>query len=196
MIEFVDIAGLVRGASKGEGLGNKFLSHIREVDAIVHVVRCFEDNDIVHVDGDVNPARDIETIRLELVFSDIEVVERRIDAPARPPRAIRRARPRSTCASACLLTVGRQAARGFSGSDEEQKLIFSYGLLSAMPVIYAANLSDTDFSAGLSRTAGTARSCASPRRKARKSFPSARARRRKSPRSTPRTGRCFSTSSV
>ena len=79
VIEFVDIAGLVRGASKGEGLGNKFLSHIREVDAIVHVVRCFDDGEIVHVDGSVDPARDVETIDLELIFSDLEMIERRID---------------------------------------------------------------------------------------------------------------------
>ncbi|MBQ9704212.1 MAG: 50S ribosome-binding GTPase, partial [Clostridia bacterium] len=79
VIEFVDIAGLVRGASKGEGLGNKFLSHIREVDAVVHVVRCFENNDIIHVDGSVDPLRDVETINLELIFSDIEIMERRID---------------------------------------------------------------------------------------------------------------------
>ena len=78
-IEFVDIAGLVRGASKGEGLGNKFLSHIRDVDAVVHVVRCFDDADIIHVDGDVDPARDIETINLELIFSDMETLERRIE---------------------------------------------------------------------------------------------------------------------
>ncbi|MBQ8341581.1 MAG: 50S ribosome-binding GTPase, partial [Clostridia bacterium] len=79
VIEFVDIAGLVRGASKGEGLGNKFLSHIREVDAIIHVVRCFNDDNIIHVDGAVDPLRDVETINLELIFSDIEAVERRID---------------------------------------------------------------------------------------------------------------------
>ncbi|MEG0692327.1 MAG: GTPase, partial [Oscillospiraceae bacterium] len=79
ILEFVDIAGLVKGASKGEGLGNKFLSNIREVDAIVHVVRCFEDSDIIHVDGEIGPARDIETINLELIFSDIEILERRID---------------------------------------------------------------------------------------------------------------------
>ena len=78
-IEFVDIAGLVRGASKGEGLGNKFLSHIREVDAIIHVVRCFEDDDIIHVDGNVNAKRDIETINLELILSDMEMIDRRID---------------------------------------------------------------------------------------------------------------------
>ena len=78
-VEFVDIAGLVKGASKGEGLGNKFLSHIREVDAVVHVVRCFENDDIVHVDGSVDPARDIETINLELIFADMEMLERRID---------------------------------------------------------------------------------------------------------------------
>ena len=79
VVEFVDIAGLIKGASKGEGLGNKFLSHVRDVDAIVHVVRCFENGDIVHVDGSINPARDIETINLELIFSDMEMLERRID---------------------------------------------------------------------------------------------------------------------
>ena len=83
VLEFVDIAGLVKGASKGEGLGNKFLSHIREVDAIVHVVRCFEDGNVVHVDGSVNPARDIDTIELELIFADIEVLERRLSKTAR-----------------------------------------------------------------------------------------------------------------
>ena len=84
-IEFVDIAGLVRGASKGEGLGNKFLSHIREVDAVVHVVRCFDDDNVVHVDGSVNPVRDAETINLELIFADMETVEKRIDR--QQPRA-------------------------------------------------------------------------------------------------------------
>ena len=84
VVEFVDIAGLVRGASKGEGLGNKFLSHIREVDAIVHVVRCFEDPNVIHVDGSVDPLRDIETINLELIFSDIEVIDRRIAKMGKP----------------------------------------------------------------------------------------------------------------
>lgn len=83
-IEFVDIAGLVKGASKGEGLGNKFLSHIREVDAIIHVVRCFENDDITHVDGSVDPARDIETINLELIFSDLDILNRRIDSRKKP----------------------------------------------------------------------------------------------------------------
>ena len=96
-IEFVDIAGLVKGASKGEGLGNKFLSHIREVDAIIHVVRCFENDDITHVDGSVDPARDIETINLELILSDLDILNRRIDRPrrwkkAKPPAAWRSVR--------------------------------------------------------------------------------------------------------
>ena len=100
VIEFVDIAGLVRGASKGEGLGNKFLANIREVDAIVHVVRCFEDGDIVHVDGGIDPVRDVETINLELIFSDLEIVERRIEKATKLARG-----DKEVCGSRCAEVV-------------------------------------------------------------------------------------------
>ena len=145
-LEFVDIAGLVKGASKGEGLGNKFLADIREVDAIVHVVRCFEDGNIVHVDGSINPLRDIETINLELIFSDIEMVDRRID------RALKAAKgDKKYLAEADFLKRLKahleegKSARGFDFTDEERELIKSTPLLSAKPVIYAANLSEDDF---------------------------------------------------
>ncbi|MDO4864835.1 MAG: redox-regulated ATPase YchF [Ruminococcus sp.] len=145
-LEFVDIAGLVKGASKGEGLGNKFLADIREVDAIVHVVRCFEDGNIVHVDGSINPLRDIETINLELIFSDIEMVDRRID------RAMKAAKgDKKYLAEVDFLKRLKEhleegkSARGFDFTDEERELIKSTPLLSAKPVIYAANLSEDDF---------------------------------------------------
>ena len=145
-LEFVDIARLVKGASKGEGLGNKFLADIREVDAIVHVVRCFEDGNIVHVDGSINPLRDIETINLELIFSDIEMVDRRID------RALKAAKgDKKYLAEADFLKRLKahleegKSARGFDFTDEERELIKSTPLLSAKPVIYAANLSEDDF---------------------------------------------------
>lgn len=145
-LEFVDIAGLVKGASKGEGLGNKFLADIREVDAIVHVVRCFEDSNIVHVDGSINPVRDIETINLELIFSDIEMVDRRID------RAMKAAKgDKKYLAEVEFLKRLKEhlengkSARGFDFTDEERELIKSTPLLSAKPVIYAANLSEDDF---------------------------------------------------
>ncbi|MCQ2490348.1 MAG: redox-regulated ATPase YchF [Ruminococcus sp.] len=145
-LEFVDIAGLVKGASKGEGLGNKFLADIREVDAIVHVVRCFEDGNIVHVDGSINPLRDIETINLELIFSDIEMVDRRID------RALKAAKgDKKYFAEADFLKRLKahleegKSARSFDFTDDERELIKSTPLLSAKPVIYAANLSEEDF---------------------------------------------------
>ena len=146
-LEFVDIAGLVKGASKGEGLGNKFLADIREVDAIVHVVRCFEDGNIVHVDGSINPVRDIETINLELIFSDIEMIDRRID------RAMKAAKgDKKYLAEVDFLKRLKEhlengkSARGFDFTDDERELIKSTPLLSAKPVIYAANLSEEDFS--------------------------------------------------
>ncbi len=147
VIEFVDIAGLVRGASKGEGLGNKFLAHIREVDAIVHVVRCFDDNEIIHVDGSVNPIRDIETINLELIFSDIEIVERRIDRATKSAKT-----DKKFLGEAELLTKLRdhlaegKSARGFVCAKEEQEIIADMPLLSYKPVIYAANISEEDLS--------------------------------------------------
>ena len=145
-LEFVDIAGLVKGASKGEGLGNKFLADIREVDAIVHVVRCFEDPNIIHVDGSIDPLRDIETINLELIFSDIEIVERRID---RAKKAIKG--DKKYLAEIDFLERLKEhlengkSARGFDFTDDERELIKSTPLLSAKPVIYAANLSEDDF---------------------------------------------------
>ena len=145
-LEFVDIAGLVKGASKGEGLGNKFLADIREVDAIVHVVRCFEDPNIIHVDGSIDPLRDIETINLELIFSDIEIVERRIN---RAKKAVKG--DKKYLAEIDFLERLKEhlengkSARGFDFTDDERELIKSTPLLSAKPVIYAANLSEDDF---------------------------------------------------
>lgn len=145
-LEFVDIAGLVKGASKGEGLGNKFLADIREVDAIVHVVRCFEDENIIHVDGSINPLRDIETINLELIFSDIEMIERRID---RAKKAVKG--DKKYLAEIDFLErlknhlENGKSARAFDFTDDERELIKSTPLLSAKPVIYAANLSEDDF---------------------------------------------------
>lgn len=146
VIEFVDIAGLVKGASKGEGLGNQFLSNIREVDAIVHVVRCFEDGNIVHVDGSIDPLRDIETINLELIFSDIEMLERRI------AKTIKGAKNDKTLAKELDLLKKLKAyledgklAKGFELEDEEeQEWILGYNLLTYKPVIYAANVSEDD----------------------------------------------------
>ncbi len=146
VIEFVDIAGLVKGASKGEGLGNQFLSHIRETDAIVHVVRCFENSNIIHVDGSVNPLRDIETINLELIFSDIDIVDRRI------AKVTRGARNDKALAKELELLEALKAhleeglsARSFEPADDDQKELFdTYDLLSSKPVIYAANVCEDD----------------------------------------------------
>ena len=147
VIEFVDIAGLVKGASKGEGLGNQFLANIREVDAIVHVVRCFEDTNVIHVDGNVNPARDIETINLELIFSDLEILERRI------AKVAKQARMDKTCAKEMELLEavkahleGSKMARTFEVPEDEdmQAWFASYNLLTAKPTIYAANVAEDD----------------------------------------------------
>lgn len=146
VIEFVDIAGLVRGASKGEGLGNKFLSHIREVDAIVHVTRCFEDTDVIHVEGSVDPLRDMETINLELIFSDLEVIDRRIDKTRKMLKADRKYE-----AELALLERVKAAledgvpARAVERTPEEEALLAGFALLTAKPVIYAANMSEQDF---------------------------------------------------
>lgn len=145
-IEFVDIAGLVKGASKGEGLGNQFLANIREVDAIVHVVRCFEDSNIVHVDGSIDPLRDIDTINLELIFSDIEILERRI------AKTVKVARNDKTAAKELeLLTRLKEhleenrLAKSFEANDdEEQEWLESYNLLTYKPVIFAANVTEED----------------------------------------------------
>jgi len=145
-LEFVDIAGLVKGASKGEGLGNKFLANIREVDAIVHVVRCFENSDIVHVDGDINPQRDIETIDLELIFSDIEMLERRIDRTKKLAKGDKKyvAEAEFLESLKAHLESGK-SARSYPFTEEEQEIIKTTPLLSAKPVIFAANLCEDDF---------------------------------------------------
>jgi len=145
-VEFVDIAGLVKGASKGEGLGNKFLSHIREVDAIVHVVRCFEDENIVHVDGSVNPARDIEEVNLELIFADLETVGKRAERAARLIKSgDRKASEEAELAQRLQahLETGRPA-RTFAVTAEEKLMVDGWFLLTDKPVIYAANVAEDD----------------------------------------------------
>lgn len=146
VIEFVDIAGLVKGASKGEGLGNQFLSHIREVDAIVHVVRCFEDTNIIHVDGSINPLRDIETINLELIFSDVEILERRIaktSKGAKNDKALAKELDLLERLKAWL--EDGKLAKSFETDDEDEKAwLDSYNLLTYKPVIYAANVCEDD----------------------------------------------------
>ena len=146
IIEFVDIAGLVKGASKGEGLGNQFLSNIREVDAIVHVVRCFEDGNVIHVDGSVNPLRDIETINLELIFSDLEILERR------NAKVVKAARMDKTLAKEEALLARIKAhledgkmAKSLEVEDEDElSILRGYNLLTYKPVIYAANVAEDD----------------------------------------------------
>ena len=145
-IEFVDIAGLVKGASHGEGLGNKFLSHIREVDAIVHVVRCFEDENIIHVDGSINPARDIETINLELIFADMDTVQRRKDKATKNLRGgDKKAGVEADLADRLYahLESGRPA-RTFQVTDDEKEIVDGWFLLTTKPVIYAANIAEDD----------------------------------------------------
>jgi ribosome-binding ATPase len=145
-IEFYDIAGLVKGASKGEGLGNKFLSHIREVAAIVHVVRCFEDENIVHVDGSVSPLRDIETISLELIFSDLEVLERRMEKTIKAVRSGDKKAKEEMDLQQRLkdhLEAGKPV-RTLELSDDESVLVNDYFLLTSKPVLYVANISEDD----------------------------------------------------
>lgn len=146
VIEFVDIAGLVKGASKGEGLGNQFLANIREVDAIVHVVRCFEDANVVHVDGTVNPMRDIETINLELIFSDIEILERRIAKVSRGARNDKALAKEQSFLERlrAWLEEGNMAIGYETQDDEEEEWLPSYNLLTAKPVIFAANVAEED----------------------------------------------------
>lgn len=146
VIEFVDIAGLVKGASKGEGLGNQFLSNIREVDAIVHVVRCFEDTNIVHVDGSIDPLRDIETINLELIFSDIEILDRRIAKTSRGANNDKKlAREVEMMKRLKTFLEEGHLAKNFELADEDEEAWFSeYNLLTAKPVIYAANVAEEE----------------------------------------------------
>ena len=145
VIEFVDIAGLVKGASRGEGLGNKFLGHIREVDAIVHVVRCFEKGDIVHVDGSVDPLRDVETINIELVLADLEMVEHRLERTKKLAR-----NDKSMVVEEELLTriynalVDGRPARSLEYTPDEEKILNTFALLTQKPVIYAANVGENE----------------------------------------------------
>ncbi len=149
-VEFVDIAGLVKGASKGEGLGNKFLSHIREVDAIVHVVRCFDDSNIVHVDGSVNPSRDIETINLELIFADLEMLDKRID---RTRKMLKGGDKKFQIEIELYERIkaaleGGTPVRAMDFSAEELLLVDQLFLLTSKPVLYTANVSEDDLQSG------------------------------------------------
>ena len=156
VIEFVDIAGLVKGASKGEGLGNQFLSNIREVDAIVHVVRCFEDSNIVHVDGSINPLRDIETINLELIFSDLEILERRIskvEKAARMDKTLGKELELLKRIKA-LLEDGKLAKNIELDDEDEEALFASYNLLTSKPVIFAANVAEDELADDAADNAG------------------------------------------
>jgi GTP-binding protein YchF len=146
MVEFVDIAGLVKGASKGEGLGNKFLSHIREVDAIVHVVRCFEDANIIHVDGSIDPARDMEEINLELIFADLETVAKRADRAQKLVKTgERRASVEAELAEKLVKHLeSNQPVRTFPTDETEKAIVDGWFLLTDKPVIYAANIAEED----------------------------------------------------
>ena len=149
-IEFVDIAGLVKGASNGEGLGNKFLSNIRECDAIVHVVRCFDDDDIIHVEGSVDPARDIETINIELILSDVEMITRRIDKTQKLLKADKKYQTELDFFNRVLEALNSgNSARSVECSEEEAQLLASVALLTNKPIIYAANMSENDFADGI-----------------------------------------------
>ena len=146
VIEFVDIAGLVKGASKGEGLGNQFLANIREVDAIVHVVRCFEDPNVIHVDGSINPLRDIETIELELIFSDLEILERRISKVSRSARNDKGAAKELMVLEKLKshLEEGKPVKTLEFEDEDEEAMVSGYNLLTQKPVIFAANVSEGD----------------------------------------------------
>ena len=143
VIEFVDIAGLVKGASAGEGLGNKFLSHIRETDAIIHLVRCFEDPNVIHVDGNVNPIRDIETINLELIFSDLEVLERKITRVEKDLKGDKTLIGELDLLKRVKETLENgKCARSMEFSDDERAMLSDVALLTLKPVIYVANISE------------------------------------------------------
>lgn len=150
-IEFVDIAGLVKGASKGEGLGNKFLANIREVDAIVHVVRCFENDDIIHVEGSVDPERDVQTINLELILSDLDVLQRRIDKSRKLIKADKKYKSELEFFEFVKEQLNKgMSARSIECDEEEKKLLESVSLLTNKPIIYAANMDENDFHSDLS----------------------------------------------
>ena len=149
-IEFVDIAGLVKGASQGEGLGNKFLSHIREVDAIIHVVRCFENDDITHVDGSIDPARDIETINLELVLSDLDILSRRLDNRRKAMKGDKKLAGEVEFLERLVKEMEEgKTARACEISDEEKEYLKDVSLLTIKPVIYACNMGENDFVDGI-----------------------------------------------
>lgn len=148
-VEFVDIAGLVQGASQGEGLGNQFLANIREVDAIVHVVRCFEDDDIIHVSGSVDPVRDIEIINLELALSDLAQLERRVDRVRKLARADKEAQTELAVLEKILPVLNEgKTARQVELDDEAEAIIKPLGLLTRKPIIYATNVSEDDLASG------------------------------------------------
>ena len=160
-IEFVDIAGLVKGASKGEGLGNKFLSHIREVDAIIHVVRCFDDDDIIHVEGSVDPQRDIETINLELILSDIEILDRRIDRSKKAMKGDKSLQAEFEFFERLRKELENGVnARAVEMTDEEKEMLSTVALLSSKPVIYACNMSEDDFANSIAENARYKAVCA------------------------------------
>ncbi len=149
VVEFVDIAGLVKGASKGEGLGNKFLSHIREVDAIVHVVRCFEDTNVVHVDGSVDPKRDMETINFELIFADIEMIDKRIDRTKKMLKGDKKYQAELELYERIKVALEEgKSARSLDYTDEEREWLKEVSLLTYKPVMYAANVSEDDLKDG------------------------------------------------
>lgn len=149
-IEFVDIAGLVKGASQGEGLGNKFLSHIREVDAIIHVVRCFENDDITHVDGNIDPARDIETINLELILSDLDILSRRLDNRRKAMKGDKTLAGEVSFLERLVKEMEQgKTARACEISDEEKEYLKDIALLTIKPVIYACNMGENDFVDGI-----------------------------------------------
>ena len=147
VIEFVDIAGLVKGASKGEGLGNKFLSHIRETDAICEVVRCFEDSNIVHVDGSIDPVRDIETINLELIFADIETVNKRLDKAKKNLKADKKYQEEIDLLEKIKESLENGiSARAIDFNEDEQALVKDMFLLTTKPILYIANVSEEQLS--------------------------------------------------
>ena len=153
-IEFVDIAGLVKGASKGEGLGNKFLSNIRECDAIVHVVRCFENDDIIHVEGSVDPARDIETIDIELILSDVEMVTRKLDRLKKALKGDKSLQAQIDFFEGVLDVLNQEkSARTVETTEEQEEWLKEVALLTTKPIIYAANMSEDDFTGGIEENA-------------------------------------------
>lgn len=159
VIEFVDIAGLVKGASKGEGLGNQFLANIRETDAIIHVVRCFEDGNVIHVDGSVDPMRDIDTINLELVFADLDVIERRLAKVSKVARTEKAYQKEENLLKTLkeLLEAGKMAKSYTPADEDEEVLMRGYSLLTAKPVIYAANVAEDDLADDGASNAGVAK---------------------------------------